>query len=394
MSIFVQMTCYRGFDLLPTVHDCIKKAKDRDSLHFGICLQQDEETPPELGHERIRVERVPLAGREGHGWARSRAQSLYGGQDYTLQIDSGCRFVEGWDEILKEALLLTGSRRPIVTNPANRFNRETGEFEAPNVAYRSQAFQFVSDAPSFWPVPMKNLVASQRARQVCDHFFFTEGRHCVECPYDPGLYYSEFESALTLRSFTLGYDLFHHFRPVVFRDYGVRPMPWGEDAGWWEKDRASKRSFQGLLSGSAGAFGLGGERSLRDFELYSGIDFAGRRLQKDTVSGLEPPCAFHGEERWEAGYMRDYLILAVWDPSRIEDCDDLDYWFFAVEDASGAVINRQDLRWERDRRLLEKREYAKKIFFRSLGSRRPARIAIQPFSKSRGGLARATFAIP
>lgn len=391
MSIFVQMTCYRGFDLIATVRDCIQKAKDRENLFFGICLQQDEEVPQELVHERIKVEVLPIKESKGHGLARRKAQALYGGQDYTLQIDSGARFVENWDEGLKEALKLTGSPKALVTNPANKFTPETDILEFPEVSYKSQAFQFLTETPSYWPAPLKNIVAMQKARNISDHFFFTEGKHCVECPYDPELYFSEIESAITLRSFTLGYDLFHHFKPFVFRNYNPRMMHWNDDPDWWEKDRDSKRRFLDLVEGRCE--GLGTERTARDFELYSGVDFKGRRLQKDTVAGIEPPCKFQDDVKWEAEYMKDYFILVSWDPSKIEDCDDYDYWFFAVEDSAGGVINRQDLRWERDKHLLEKNGNAKKIFLKTFDNRKPARIAIQPFSKSRGALAKVTFDI-
>lgn len=393
MSIFVQMTGYRNFDVVHTVRDCIEKAKDRDGLHFGLCLQQDEDTPVELNHERIKVEKVLLKDSPGHGWARSTAQAMYGGQDFTLQIESGCRMAEGWDEALIQALSVVGSERAIITNPPNKFNPANGDLENRDVAYRSQAFQFVFDAPSFWPVAMKGVAAPPRSRTVSDQFMFSQGRHCTECPYDPGLYWSEIEMAVSLRSFTLGYDLFHHNVPFVFRNYSPRPMNWGDDTDWWLKDKASKRRFAELIRGGLAEFGLGSARSARDFELYSGIDLVGRRLQRDTVSGVEAPNKFVDEASWEAGYMKDWSIVVSWDPNQVEPSDDYDYWLFGVEDAAGGMINRQDLRWERDKDALEKRISAKRIFFKALSSATPAKLAIQPYSKSKGALAKVTFDI-
>jgi len=393
MSIFVHMTAYRGFDTVHTVRDCIEKAKDREGLHFGLCLQQDDEVPSELVHERITLERVPLLESRGHGWARSRAQSMYGGQDFSLQIDSGCRFAEGWDELLIQALSITGSEKPIITNPPNNFNSQSGDLEHKDVAYKMQTFQFISETPASWPVPLKGVVSIQRARLVSDQFIFAQGRHCGECPHDPVLYYSELESAVALRSFTHGYDLFHHFKPMVFRNYAHRQMNWSDDPEWWLKDKASKDRFAALVSGSLPDFGLGGVRSARDFELYSGIDLKGKRLQRDAGNGAEPPCKFEDDAKWEAGYMKDYAISVSWDPFKIESCDDYDYWLFLVEDTNGNTINRQDMRWERDRDAMEKRISSKKILFRSATGAQPAKISIQPYSKSRGALAKSTFDI-
>jgi hypothetical protein len=393
MSIFVHMTAYRGFDVVPTVRDCIEKSKDRDGLHFGIVLQQDDAIPPELVHPRILAERVPVSESPGHGWARNKAQAMYAGQDFCLQIESGCRFAEGWDEQLIQALNIIGSERSIVTNPANKFNTENGELEHKDTAYKTQLFQFISETPSSWPVALKGAVAMQRARMTSDHYIFSQGRHCTECVHDPNLYYSEIDSAFTLRSFTFGYDIFHHFRPMVFRNYSPRPMNWQDDSDWWLKDRASKKRFSQLAAGELSEFGIGSARSTRDFELYSGIDFVGRRLQRDALGGSEPPCKFENEDKWQDGYMKDRLISVSWDPAKVEPCDDYDYWLFAIEDSSGNVIIRQDLRWERDKDALEKRVSSRKIQIRSQAKVLPSKLAIQPFSKSRGALAKVTFDI-
>lgn len=391
MSIFVQLVSYKNFDLVSTVRDCIQKAKDKDSLHFGICVQQDEDIPSSLVHDRIKVEKVSVKDSPGHGWARRRAQSMYDGQQYTLQIEAGCRMAQDWDEGLIQALKATGSPKAIITNPAGRFDLEKNQPDSSDVSYKAQAFQFLLNTPSFWPVPLKNIVSIQRAMNISDHFFFAEGRHCLECPHDPNLYHAEIESALTLRSFTLGYDIFHHFKPFVFRNYSTRPMNWNDDADWWEKDRASKARFADLLEGRLSEFGLGSERSARDWELYSGIDYRGKRLHKDTVAGAEPPRAFQDDAKWEADYMTDYALVASWKPDEIENSEDYDYWLFAIEDEAGGVITRQDLRWERDRPILEKKVDWKKIFFKTIANRKPARILIQPFSKTKGALAQSRF---
>lgn len=393
MSIFVQIVSYRNFDVVQTVRDCIEKSKSRDDLYFGICLQQDDEVPQSLSHERIKVERVPARESLGHGWARSRAQAFYGGQDYTLQIESGCRMAQNWDEELVAALKATGSPKPIITNPANKLNHENNALEYPDVSYKSQAFQFLSETPSFWPVPLKNVIAIQKARNISEHFFFAEGRHCVECPYDPNLYFTELESALTLRSFTLGYDIFHHFKPFVFRNYAPRQMNWNDDHEWWVKDRASKDRFVELYEGRLSEFGLGSERSARDWELYSGVNYRQRLLQKEAITGAEPPCKFHDDAKWEAEYMKDHSIVVSWDSAKVEDSEDYDYWLFAIEDEAGVMIHRQDLRWERDRPLLEKKMSSKKVFFKSVATKRPSKLVIQPFSKSKGAMAQAKFEI-
>jgi hypothetical protein len=69
-----------------------------------------------------------------------------------------------------------------------------------------------------------------RARFVCGHFYFTTGLHCVEYRYDPNLYFLGDELSLSVRSWCLGYDLYHPHRQVLYHYYlreGAR-RPWDD----------------------------------------------------------------------------------------------------------------------------------------------------------------------
>ena len=393
MSIFVQMVAYKNFDVVATLKDCVEKCKDREGLYFGIVLQQDEDVFPELNHPRVRVQRVPFRESLGYGWARSRAQSMYEGQDYTLQIETGSRFLENWDEELIQTLNSLPSQKAVITNYANKYNPDNNEREIPNIAYKIQLHQFIQSTPFAWAAPMKGITNVLKARYVSDHYIFTRGSHITECPYDPEMYFSEVEANIALRSFTLGYDLFHHYKPVMWRDYSKRPYYWEDDSNWWVKDYASKVKFASLVNGTASSYGLGETRSLRDFELYSGIDFKNKRLQRDLFAGIDPPCKYENEDQWNKAYSKDHLVTVNWDVNEIEKCDDYDYWYFAIEDESGNTINRQDLRIERDADIINFKINYKKIFFKSFDAREPKVLCIWPVSKSKGWLKKSKFSI-
>jgi hypothetical protein len=64
-----------------------------------------------------------------------------------------------------------------------------------------------------------------------------------------------------------------------------------------------------------------------------------------------------------------------------------------VEDESGNTINRQDLRMEQDANLIQFKSNFKKIYFKAANNAVPAKICIQPFSKSKGGLNKVKFDI-
>lgn len=394
MSVFVQMTSYRNFDLVPTIRDCIENSADKDNLYFGVCLQQDEEVPPEIDHPRIKVQRVPYKESPGPGWAKSVAQSFYDGQDYVLQVDAGSRFAEKWDEQLIDALKSTKASKPIITNYPNKYNPSNGEKEQPGTSYKNQVHQMIAGVPSTWPFPMKGATSIIPSRWINENFFFAHGRHCTDVKFDPDFYYCEFESALTLRSFCAGYDIFSHYLPMVWRDYSQRPVNWADDPEWWLKDRASQQLLVLLLNNQRPEeFNLSSVRSLRDFELYSGIDFKGSRIQRSTISGDNPPCKYENEEQWNREYLKDNMITVSWDISEIEKCDDYDYWYFAIEDENGVVLNRQDLRQERDSKLLNFQANFKKVYFKTISGVVPKKLCIQPVSKSKGWLKKVKFDI-
>jgi hypothetical protein len=392
MSVFVHMVSYGSLDVVQTIRDCIEKSSDKNNLHFGVCLQQDEDIPVEIVHPRIKVHRVPKLESRGPGWARSVAQSFYDGQDYQMQINSWSRFAEGWDEKLISALEKTGSSKPLITNYPNKYNKGTDEKEQADISYRCQVYQIFNDIPMTWPAPMKGTTSIVPSKWICENFFFSRGVHCTEVKADPELYYSELESSVTVRSFCAGYDIFNHFVPIVWKNYEQIQRNWNEDPEWWLKDNASKKRMAMVLDGLVdGDFGLPASRSLRDFELYSGVDLRNKRLQKSTVSGENPPCKYENEEQWEGEYMKDYVLMATWNIDEIERCDDYDYWYFAVEDAEGNPINRQDLRQEQDANLLQFKSNFKKIYFKAPSSAVPKSIAIQPVSKSKGWLKKVKF---
>lgn len=389
MSVFVQLVSYRGFDIVPTVLDCMNKASDKGGLRFGIVLQQDEEVPADLNRPGTTVQRVSLEASLGHGWARRMSQSMYSSEDYTLQVDSGSRFAEGWDSNLIAALSKTGRERPMITNCPNKFNLSNGEMEVPGVAYRLQPQNFFNSFPTCWAAPMKGLKEIIPARIVNDNFFFTVGRHCSECPHDPSLYWSELDSFLTLNSFTRGYDLFHHFEPIVWMDYSKRPRHWEDHKDWWVRSHESSIRLSDLASGRAS--GLGQARSVLDYQRYSGLDFVGRRIHREVLAGKNPPFEYTDDRSWEAAMGKDYSITVCWNPDEIERCEDYDYWYFALEDANGGVLIRHDLRVERDAPTMNFKVNQRKVFFKSFDGKEPAKLCIWPVSKSKGWLKKSYF---
>ena len=317
-TIFIQIASYRDPELLPTIRDCISKAKYPENLTFGICWQRDEtESLQEFADDtRFQVIDIPWNESKGLCWARSLIQKLWRGEKYTMQLDSHHRFLQDWDQHLIQMMELTESSKPIITTYAGMYSPKENRLlnEEP---YKMVPDKFTeSGTILFYPHSMhnwKSFTKPIRARFVSGHFYFTLGKHCQEYKYDPNLYFAGDEISLSIRSYTLGYDLFHPHYTVVWHEYTRegRTKHWSDhdensklsgliDKTWWERDIESKKRLRCLLKEEEsdidlGEYILGRERSHSDYELYAGINFKNRKLHQDSIRGIEPPINDYSE---------------------------------------------------------------------------------------------------
>ena len=82
-TIFIQIASYRDPQLLPTIKDCIKNAKNPQNLHFCVAWQFDEDerlkTETELLSisDNIKIIHIPYKQSKGACWARNLIQQNY-----------------------------------------------------------------------------------------------------------------------------------------------------------------------------------------------------------------------------------------------------------------------------------------------------------------------------
>ena len=117
-TIFISIASYRDPQLVPTVEDCLARARHPERLRFGICWQHgaDETGLPWTDDPRFRIIDVDWKDSRGVCWARAEVMKRYNGETFYLQLDSHHRFADDWDVTAIDELQRTGSDE---THPHN-----------------------------------------------------------------------------------------------------------------------------------------------------------------------------------------------------------------------------------------------------------------------------------
>lgn len=360
-KIFIQIASYRDPELNFTIDDAINKAKYPENLTFGICWQHSNDDNWDnldkyKNDPRFKIIDIEWNKSKGLCWARSEIQKLWDGEYYTLQLDSHHRFIQDWDAELIQMMKLTGSDKPIIGSYAGQYSASS------NTLLNYEPYKMVADNFTpygtiiFRPHSIENWEKLDKpipARFVSGHFFFTLGIHCQEYKYDPNLYFAGDEISLSIRSFTLGYDLFHPHKLVIWHEYTRegRKKHWTDfdvtnkdngivDKVWFEMDNESKRRLRHMLQEEdngidLGCYGLGTVRSHRDYELYAGIDFKRRLLHPNTLKGIDPP--INDISDWYLLEHKEYNYEL-----KIPKTDNFRFIYIGIEDKNGEVLYRKD----------------------------------------------------
>ena len=279
--IFIQIASYRDTQLIPTLKDCIQNADKPENLRFGICWQHDEtENLTEfLNDERFNIISVHYTKSKGCCWARHLLQSLYNDEEYTLQLDSHHRFVQGWDTILIDMykkLVNNGISKPLITTYLPGYNPVNDPKDRVQCPWQINFKEYTKDhqvlfIPSYidnW----KSLTEPILAKFYSAHFAFTSGLFVKEVPHDPLLYFTGEEMSITVRAYTHGYTLYHPHILVAWHEYtrNYRNKHWGDNKDWWKIDQVSKEHYLTIFN-NYGMYGLGKERTIEDYMEFSGI---------------------------------------------------------------------------------------------------------------------------
>lgn len=363
MTIFVQIASYRDPQLIPTIKNMLENAKRPKNIRLGIARQfHPEDGFDDLSEfdsdKRFRILNIPYEESTGVCWARNLTQQLYEGEDYTLQIDSHMRFEKDWDDTLIKMikqLQKKGYKKPLLTGYVSSFDPENDPQGRVNEPWRMAFDRFTPEGVVFFlpeTIPgWKELKEPVPARFYSAHFAFTLGVFSTEVQHDPEFYFHGEEISISVRAYTHGYDLFHPHKVVIWHEYTRkgRTKQWDDDKEWHKRNTSCHIKNRQLLgvdgevySGDTSQF-FGTERTIRDYERYSGLLFSKRAIQQETIDKKYPPNTYNysSEEEWIESFATIFKHCIDLDLNRVPETD-YDFWVVAFHNDKDETIYRQD----------------------------------------------------
>jgi len=356
-SIFVQIASFRDSQLLPTLRDMIDKATEPENLKICICHQHhvdDEWDNLDEYKDDDRFIIIDVDAKESKGvcWARNLIQQEYDGEDFTLQLDSHHRFVEDWDVELKNEILqlqLQGYDKPLLTGYISSFHPSLPKDKWAKEPWQMNFDRFTPDGVVFFSpgsIPnFEDLKTPIPARFYSAHFCFTLGVFCEEVQHDPEYYFHGEEITIGVRAYTKGYDIFHPHKIVAYHEFSRDYRPdkhWDTYSNWGNHNEHTFKCMRELLGIDGegkekdryGKYGLGKERTVQDWEEYAGVQFATRKVKRETLDNCLPGT---GDSKWCNVYKHFVDI----DMSNFSE-DDYTFCALALHDKDGNTIFRRD----------------------------------------------------
>jgi glycosyltransferase involved in cell wall biosynthesis len=362
-KIFIQIASYRDKQLLPTIKDCIEKAKNPKKLVFSIAWQHSSEDEWDNLDEykkdkRFKIIDIDYKDSQGACWARNKLQKQYDGEEYTLQLDSHHRFIQDWDaELISEINKLQdkGHKKPLLTGYIPSFDPSNDPQGRINIPWKMNFDRFAPEGVVYFlPASIDDFQERTEpvpARFYSAHFCFTLGQFAVEVPHDPNYYFHGEEISIGVRAFTHGYDLFHPHKVYAWHEYTRKGSvkQWDDDPIWVTRNNISHKRNRQLfeMDGETrtehfGVYDFGTERTLAEYEAYAGISFKKRGVQKHTLDYNYPPNpVIEDYDEYQNSFSQFFKHCIDVAYSQVPH-EDYTFWAVAFEDENGNELYRRD----------------------------------------------------
>ena len=276
-----------------------------------------------------------------------------------MQIDSHHRFVQDWDDILIKMikqLQKKGHKKPLLTAYLPSYNPQNDPQERTQEPWWMTFDRFIPEGAVFFlpaTIPgWQELTEPIPARFYSAHFCFTLGEFCKEVPHDPKYYFHGEEISIAVRAYTWGYDLFHPHTVVAWHEYTRkgRTKQWDDDPIWVTRNVESHKRNRALFGMDGepkcgmcfAGYDFGKERTLQEYEAYSGLQFSTRGVQQYTLdNNIAPNPKIDNPEDYAKSFLKIFKHCIDLQYSQVPE-QDYDFWCVAFENDKGETIYRQD----------------------------------------------------
>ena len=277
-----------------------------------------------------------------------------GDQDYILQLDSHHRFAKDWDVTLIEMhnqrekqgyKPILAAYLPLYTPFNDPGGRTMEPWQQQFVCFYPHGTIFIRPGLlTGW----QDMTEAPFSRFLSGHFCFARTEWARTIKHDPDIYFSGEEINLTVRSYTHGYDMFHPHKLVVWhstmREERSGMLKWDDDAkrgvDWWNKQDYARKKIRCLFKTEDGidltGYDLGTVRTLADYEVYAGVNFKTRSVQKYTLNNGYPTTPI--DSPWSKSF---YHLVTV---HRNElPADDYTSILIAFDDENGVGVHSRSI---------------------------------------------------
>ena len=361
-TVFVQIASYRDKELLPTLRNMLEKADNPELLHICICWQHHKDDEWDnldefKDNKNFTIIDINSQDSQGACWARHSIQQQYNDEDFTLQLDSHHRFVEGWDRLIKNmyaGLELDGSEKPLITSYIPAYDTETGN-PINDEPWMLSYNYFGHDGPLHTiPETIPNwegLGGPVKGRFYSAHFAFADGDFSTVVQHDPEMYFHGEEISIAVRAYTHGYDIYHPHKVIAWHHYGRKGARkhWDDSKTWTDTNLNSYKRVRKLFGMNGAKFnkgenkyGFGNVRTLAEYEKYAGVRFKDQKIQTYTLDKKHPPNPTYSTKKaFNASFVKQfkYCIDVAYDRVPLKDYT---FWAVAFMNDKGEEVYRQD----------------------------------------------------
>lgn len=326
-TIFLSIASYRDKELVNTILSAIHNAKYPQRLTIGVLCQSDNEEEdflllnPYIGNI-LQMDVINWKDAKGSVcWARSEVQKrFFTDEQWYFQVDSHTIFNKDWDEKLINMYGKVGGKSVISIGPPYYYDMSAeGALPSyPNDVVKDFDGYKVDAEPKIQKLnninnghivygflPKGDIKGMVKARHISAALLFAPGFWVREVPYDPNLYFAGEESSLVVRSFTHGYDLYNPDDYVVWHlkyNFPDRKRHWNtfDQEEINRQSLASNKRYEKLMAGElSDEFSLGNERTIKDWEMYSGVSFVDSIAHERALNGIIPdPLTIYDWNEW------------------------------------------------------------------------------------------------